>query len=266
MEFKIPKELKGQELTNFLVNKRQELTDNVCQDPEELEKFVRMWNTNGLRNYSFNNIVLAFFQYPEMQMLAGFKKWKTLGRTVKKGEKAIRIVAPKVRKFKNDEDEEEYRITGWMYVNVFDIGQTEGKDIDFGHTDMVQGEADFKVISKISKLPVKVEYHGTSNGYCNKRGIGVAPKENEASMVATFLHEEAHNRLGHIGNKDISVEASEVEAETVAYIVCGYLGLENEKSQYYVGHWNGEGQELKGRGKNILTVAEGMIKDINALA
>lgn len=259
----IPKDLKGKELTGWLVAKRDELMDNLCQDPEQIEKFVNLWNGNlQLHSYSINNIILAFFQYPKMSMLAGYKKWMKLGRQVKKGEKAIKILAPMVRKYKNKEEEDEYRIGGWRYVNVFDINQTEGENLDFGHPELIKGEIPFETVAEVSPLPVTVEYYGTSNGVLTDKEIRVASKDNEASMVATLIHEMGHYYLGHPGNEELDRPTKEVEAETVSYMVTSYLGMENEKSQYYIGGWNGCSDKLKGRGTKIVKAAEQIIKSL----
>ncbi|ADZ10378.1 hypothetical protein Metbo_2163 [Methanobacterium lacus] len=267
MVFKIPKELKGKELTAFLVEQRDLLADSMVQDPEQLEKFVQMWEGNlGLHEYSFNNIILAWLQHGQVSMLAGFRKWQSLGRTVIKGEKAIKILAPLTRKIKDKESEEDdYVITGWRYVNVFDVSQTEGEELEFGHSDKVVGNVCFDDLKKISPLPVIVEYAGTSNGNVTKDRVLVSPKENQAAMVATLIHEMGHYKLGHL-ESDFDKETKEVEAETVSFIVTSYLGLKNEKSKYYVGSWNGSGEKLRGRGKNIIAVAEAIIKDINSLS
>ena len=55
-------------------------------------------------------------------------------------------------------------ITGWRYVNVFDINQTEGDELQFGHSDKVTGDISFDQLKLLSPLPVIVEYSGTSNG------------------------------------------------------------------------------------------------------
>lgn len=266
MVLEIPKELKGKELTAFLVEQRDRLADDICQNPFEIEKFVQMWDSNlNLHDYSFNNLILAQLQYSKVSMLAGFKKWQSLGRTVIKGEKAIKVLAPLTRKIKDKEnDEESYIITGWRYVNTFDIAQTEGDELEFGHSDKVTGDICFDSIKNISPLPVVVEYAGTSNGNITKERILVVPKYNEASMVASFLHELAHYRLGHI-ESELDKETKEVEAETVSFIVTSYLGLKNEKSQYYIGSWNGQGDNLIGKGSKLISVSESIIKDINAL-
>lgn len=266
MSLQIPSELKGKDLTAYLVEQRDILADSVVQDPEQLEKFVQMWDSNlGMHEYSFNNLILAWLQYSKVSMLAGFKKWQSLGRTVIKGEKAIKVLAPMTRKIKDREsDEETYIITGWRYVNVFDVGQTQGENLDFGHSDKITGDISFDSIKNISPLPIIFEYSGTSSGNITKNRILIAPKDNEAAQVATLVHEVAHYKLGHL-ESDLGKEAKEVEAETVSFIVTTYLGLKNEKSKYYIGSWNGSGAELKGRGKNIIAVAEAIIRDINAL-
>ena len=78
MVLEIPK-LKGKELTAFLVEQRDLLADSVCQDPEQLENFVKMWDGSlGMHDYSFNNLILAWLQYSKVSMMAGYKKWQSL--------------------------------------------------------------------------------------------------------------------------------------------------------------------------------------------
>ena len=266
MSLEIPKELKGKELTAYLVEQRDKLADSVVQDPEQLEKFVQMWDSSlGMHEFSFNNLILAWLQYSKVSMLAGFKKWQTLGRTVIKGEKAIKVLAPLTRRIKDQKsDEDKYIITGWRYVNVFDVNQTDGENLDFGHSNNVIGDVSFDMIKNISPLPVKVEYSGTSSGNITEDRILVAPKDNQAAMVATLIHEISHYKLGHLESY-LDKETKEIEAESVSFIVTSYLGLKNEKSKYYIGSWNGSGNKLKERGKNIIAVAETIIRDINEL-
>lgn len=259
-------ELKGNELRNYLVEQRDMLADRICQDPDELEKFVKLWDNNlGLHSYSINNCILAWMQYPQVSMLAGYKKWQSLGRQVMRGKKAIRILAPMKMKIRDKESEQEkYIIKGFRIVNVFDVNMTDGENLEFGHSDQVQGDIKFEEIKKISPLPVVVKYSGTSNGSVNPERILVAPKDNEAAMVATLLHEIAHYKLGHL-KSDLDRETKEVEAETVSYITCSALGMKNEKARFYVGTWNGSEEKLKGRGKKIISVAEEILREINQL-
>ncbi|KAF5036119.1 hypothetical protein DSECCO2_578410 [anaerobic digester metagenome] len=263
----INRQLKGKELSAFLVDKLDELADNLCQDPEKLVEFVELWSSNlRLHEYSINNIILAWTQYPQISMLSGFRKWLSLGRTVRKGERAIRILAPITRKVKDKEsDEDIYLVKGFRYVNVFDVNQTEGENLDFGHPEMVQGEISFDKIKQISPLPVVVKYSGTSNGNVNKDRILVAPKDNEAAMVATLIHEIAHYKLGHVGN-DLDKAIKEIMAEGISHIVTRYLGLENVKSYYYIRSWSSSSKELRGQGKKIISTAEAIIREIESLS
>lgn len=267
-KLEIPKEIRGRELTEYLVDTMSELTDSIVQDPQKIERFITLWSGNlGLHNYSIGNCILAFFQYPQLSMLAGFKKWLSLGRNVRKGEKAIRILAPLTRKVKDKETEEEFHVLkGFKYVNVWDINQTEGANIDFGHQKMVKGQSkvSFQELKKIAPLPVEVRYVGTSNGNISAKRIVIAPKDNENSQICTLLHEIAHYKLGHLGS-DLDKETKEVEAETISHILAAYLGMDNEKSKYYVGAWNGSEDKLRGRGKHLISVAESIIRSIQSL-
>jgi len=267
MEFKIPEDKRGAELSAFLADTLEELADNICQDPQKIEEFVELWSSNlNLHEYSINNVVLAYYQFPKLSMLAGFRKWQSLGRNIVKGSKAIKLIAPVTRKITDKTTNEDiYIVKGFRYVNVFDVNQTEGENLDFGHPEMVKGDVSFDKIKQISPLPVVVKYSGTSNGNVNKDRILVAPKDNEAAMVATLIHEIAHYKLGHVGS-DLDKALKEIMAEGVSYIVTKYLGLNNEKSYYYIRSWSSSTKELRGQGKKVISVAESIIRDIEALS
>ena len=148
MVLEIPKELKGKYLTAFLVEKLDELADDICQNEGQLKTFIKKWN-GGFHSYSFNNIILSWLQRPDFTLLAGYKSWKGRGRQVKKGERAIRILAPMVKKIKEDNGDETMIIRGFRLVSVFDIAQTEGEEIEeLGCPDLVSGDFDFETIVK----------------------------------------------------------------------------------------------------------------------
>ena len=266
---KIPK-LKGQALTNFLVDKLDELADNICQNERQLLEFVNKWH-NGFHSYSFNNTILAWIQRPDFTLLAGYKSWIGHGRQVKAGQKSIRILAPMIKKIKEEDKDDESRIIrGFRTVSVFDIAQTEGDEVEVGCSDLVSGNFDFETIVKASPVPVLIRYLGISNGSTDGNCIKISPKKNEAAMVATLIHEIAHVMLGHCESSSTLFESEdksvkEIEAETVSFIVSSFLGLENNKSRLYIGNWGGNKEELKGRGKKIIAVSESIIKQIEAI-
>jgi len=242
-----------------------ELARNVVEDKEKLESFVQNW-TKGFYNYSMNNMLLIKSQKPEATLVAGYKQWtEKYNRKVNRGEKAIWIIAPRVwKKKKENENGEKEEITR-IYFNpipVFDISQTSGEPVEVGNPHMVTGDTKLEDFTKISKCEVKIEDRGLSNGATDGKTIWLTPKENEASMVATFIHEEAHVRLKHTENETKTSDVKEIEAEAVSYIVTKYFGLKNRKSKYYIGNWAEDKKKLEIDAPKILSVAESIIKDV----
>lgn len=266
----IPKGLKGKALSEFLVNKLDELADSICQDPDELEKFVKRWN-NGFHSYSLNNVILAWIQKPDFTLLAGYKSWEKRGRQVRKGERAIRILAPMTKKIKKEDDEDVYIVRGFRPVSIFDISQTDGAPIDVGCSDLIRGDVDFDTLVKAAPVPVHIKDLGLSNGNTNGKEINITPKKNQASMCATLVHEWSHIALLHCEDSNILFETEErsvkeIEAETVSYIVTSCLGLENNKSRLYIGSWGANKEELQTRGRKIISVSESILRCIASLS
>jgi hypothetical protein len=226
----------------------------------------------GFHNYSLNNILLIWLQRPKFSLISGYKDWQKRGRQVKAGEKSIRILAPMIKKIKEDSGDETMIIRGFRTVSVFDVSQTEKltdeeEEIEVGCPHLISGNFDFGTIVKASPVPVLIRHLGISNGNTNGANIKIAPKKNKAAMVSTAIHEWAHIALGHCESSGTLFEsedksAKEIEAETVSFIVSSFLGLENNKSRLYIGNWGGNKDELKGRGKKIVAVAESIIKRI----
>lgn len=263
---RIDRNLKGANLTKFLTAKLDEFADNICQDPDEILQFCKRWN-NGFHNYSFNNLILAWIQCPGFTLLAGYRAWQKRKRQVQKGERAIRILAPLQKKIIDEDDEEAFILTGFRPVSVFDISQTEGEELDIGCSELIQGNVNFKSIIKSSPVPVKIKHLGLANGNTNGQVINLSPKKNKAAMTATLIHEISHIELRHCERTGVLFEtedksAKEIEAETCSYIVCNFLGIENNKSRLYVGNWGATAEELKGRGKTIVAAAEKIIRRI----
>lgn len=269
MSLEIPK-LKGKELTKFLTEKLDELADNLCQDPEQLLEFVKKWN-NGFHSYSMCNTLLAIVQRPDFTLLSGYNDWKRRGRQVKKSERAIRILAPMVKKIKDENEDETLIIRGFRPVSVFDVSQTEGEELEeVGCPDLVSGNFEFETIVKACPVPILIRHLGLTNGQTDGNTIKITPKKNEAAMVNSALHEWSHVALGHCESSGTLFEsedrsAKEIEAESANFIISSVLGLENNKSRLYIGNWGGNKEELQGRGKKIISVAESIIKDINTV-
>ena len=244
--------------------------------------------------YSSGNIMLILQQMPTATRVASFKMWKEqFNRMVKKGEKSIRIFAPievkvKVETQKTDPttkayirdkdgniitEEQEIKQQRFKLVPVFDVSQTDGDPLP-QLTEYLTGNIEdyntfFKVLKTISPLPVGFEEMPESKrGYCIP-GEKIAIREGMSEMqtISTFVHELAHAAM-HDNNADLdavrSRAAEEIEAESVAYVVCQKFGIDTApKSFGYLVSWaRGDLEKFKQSLGRIQKTASGMIDKI----
>lgn len=251
-------------------------------------------------NYSFNNTLLIAMQMPDASLVAGFHKWKKeLGRTVKKGEKAIQILAPapykkKVLMTKIDPNihqpvlgkdgtpvKEEKEITGpaFKVVPVFDVSQTEGREIPTIGVHELTGSVEqypafLAAIKQTSPVPVDFEHIRTgARGYYHQveHRIVINFGMSDLQNLKTLIHEIAHARL-HAIDQDNPPEnrpdryTKEVQAESVAYTVCQHYGLDTSDYSFaYIAGWS-EGKELpelKASLETIRSASHELIADID---
>jgi antirestriction protein ArdC len=199
--------------------------------------------------YSLHNVLLIASQKPSASYVAGFRTWNELGRFVKKGEKGIMIVAPIVRRKADDEDERgetSYNIAGFRAAYVFDISQTDGKELP--QIGVVQGDPcaySDKLRRFATEQGISVEYsedivpaRGTSYG----GRIAILPGQSAAEEFSTLAHELAHELL-HRGDRraTTSKRIRETEAEATAFVVCHGAGLATgSAASDYIQLWNGD--------------------------
>ncbi len=177
--------------------------------------------------YSFGNVVLIAAQYPDASRVTGFNAWKQLGRSVKKGEKAIWILAPLVTRKATEPDEEaETRraVRGFEYVPVFDLSQTEGEELPAA-CNKLEGDESTACFGHLTDVARSIGYsveithlRGDTNGDCtfDLRRIRIEAGNAPAQRVKTLAHEIAHALL-HVGSHDRPL--AELEAESTAYMV-----------------------------------------------
>jgi hypothetical protein len=182
--------------------------------------------------------------------VAGFHKWKDLGRQVCKGEKGIVILAPIVRRIATQAEEEEERLFGFRTAHVFDISQTAGKDLPaFAEVHGDPGEHLARLHKALTVSGIELRYSnqmgsalGLSRGGCIEVKQGLP----EAEEFAVLVHEWAHELLHHQkGDEQRSKTVLETEAEAVAFVVCKSVGLEtNTASSDYIQLYNGKRETL----------------------
>lgn len=238
----------------------EELTELLQTGLEEYatsEKYRDLLRVMSLfHNYSVNNCLLIALQCPHASYVAGYTSWRNnFHRQVKKGEKAIRIISPVKYKKKNEEDEEEERI-GFKSASVFDISSTVQIDsmepVTIGVEDLqghVENYKDFlDAFQSVSPVPVDFRlFDGDARGYYSdaEKIIVIQDGMTERQSVKTLVHEIAHAML-HTKEKlqehKKDRKQKELEAESVAYIVCEHYGFDSEDYSFpYIVGWGGTG-------------------------
>jgi antirestriction protein ArdC len=201
-------------------------------------------------SYSAGNTLLIWSQMPEATHVAGFHKWKDLGRQVRKGEKGIVILAPIVRRIATKTEEEEERLFGFKTAHVFDISQTAGKDLPaFAEVHGNPGEHLNRLHTALADSGIELRYSnqlgsalGLSRGGCIEVKQGLA----EAEEFSVLVHEWAHEILHHQkGVEHRSKTVLETEAEAVSFVVCKTVGLDtNTASSDYIQLYDGKKETL----------------------
>lgn len=215
--------------------------------------------------FSSYNWQLIYEQCPNATKLAGYVQWKRdFNRHVKKGEKAIRILAPRFG---------EGGMRGFKEVCIFDISQTEGEELPDGHIpwhnlygDCKNYDLLFNALVSASPLPVEFEkLKGCDGICCHGRRIALNIGMSQSQNLLTLVHEITHELLHKESKADKNTK--EVEAESVAYSVCSYFGIDSSKNSFgYVADWSKDKQLdiLRSSLETITKTANKIISDVSS--
>ena len=229
-------------------------------------------------HYSFGNCILIAMQRPNASMVAGFHRWKQLGRSVKKGEKGIAILAPLVyrQKAANDDqsadeaqdESKSRRLRGFKVVHIFDVSQTEGAELpEFSRIDGDPGEYIDKIRALIAAQQLALSYEDLTpgnDGVSKGGSIVIANGLEPANHFAVLVHELAHELL-HRGERRVETtrKMRETEAEAVAYVVCKSIGLQTgTRSSDYIQLYAGDDDLLMHSLEHIQRVASFLIAEL----
>ena len=242
----------------------------------DLEKYQAYLRTvSRFHRYSVNNQMLIFAQCPHATLVAGYQKWQNqFSRHVLRGEKGITIIAPtpykiKVEQKKLDPDtkqplldadgktiteEKEVQIPMFRPVKVFDVSQTDGEPLPEQVKSPVAEltgnvehyEAFMDALKLVSPVPIEIKPLSSNlDGFFSpsKQSITLREGMSEVQTVCAAVHEIAHSKLHNYARqpdsqpKDSSTE--EMEAESIAYTVCAYFGIETSANSFgYVATWS----------------------------
>lgn len=247
---------------------------------------------SSFHNYSFNNSLLIYYQSKKLgftpTMVKGFQTWKKDGRFVKKGAKALQIFAPVPTKYKKEvenedgtKEEKEVEYLSFKPTYVFDISQTEGAEVPHITNELLVKVDNFEslinLLIELSPCPVKFENIQASNvyGYYDlvKNYIAVKNGIGETQAVKTLIHEISHAVMHNRkiqGLENITKEDREIQAESVAYIISNYLGLETSGYSFgYVASYVGNKEKIENFQKNLKIIqfcANALIEKLEKLA
>ena len=247
-----------------------------------LEVQSRFWE------YSYNNCLLIASQRPDATQVMGYGNkegttgWKSIGRQVKKGEKAIKIFFPKFGKVTNPETGEEERgLVGFGLGNVFDVAQTEGEPLPerppiYENTDRTEVSEALNL--KLARFAINEgircetkEYPGRSNGYFSAmtrppeiviRKTAVDPLS--VQKTKTLAHEVSHYVAGH--GWDTNRPHAELVAEASSFGIMHHYGLDSGGYSFaYLANWGADREKLKAGLLEIQQTAQAIIRGVEGI-
>lgn len=227
---------------------------------------------SAFHNYSLGNIMAAAFQCAargiDLAPISSYKSWLEKGRQVKKGEKAIYLCMPITIKGKRENiegDGEEFSFSRFIWRNNwFVLSQTEGDDYV---NEIVT--ADWCKETALANLGITEgtfkHYNGNCQGYASSTSIAINPLAEYPHK--TRFHELAHIVLGHTKEETmtdtevLTRDVKEVEAESVAYILCSILSLPGlDESRGYIQSWLSSASISEKSAQKIFSAADKILK------
>lgn len=276
-----------------------EQLEKSIQDFMESEKYKTFLSSMAkFHNYSLNNQILIAVQKPDSTLCAGYTTWQKQNRYVKKGEKGIRIIcpAPYKKEYLKDvidkttgkpellpdgrtKQEIVQKVIPFFKVGyVYDISQTEGQPLpeiaDILEGDLDEGLKSLKeAMLQVSPVPVRFQpIDGEANGFYSPATgeIVVDSTLSEKQSLKTLIHETAHAILHNpeTASSQSTRETKEVEAESVAYVVCQYFCLDTSDYSFgYIAGWSSgkEVPELRASLENIRNTSNEIISNVEQI-
>lgn len=278
----------------------QILNENIQEliKPEKFREAMKLMA--HMRNYSSNNMLLIGSQRPDATIVMGYNEWKKVGRQVRKGEQAIKILAPLVKKTEVEKTdpktgqaiivdgkpvkEEKKGLVGYRAVNVFDVSQTDGKELALPRYIVAEALKEDQYMSKLyqdykaflneNRLPVTEEpARDKEKGYyhIDEHKIVISNDiegDTDSRKFKTLIHEYAHSSLHGKGAdfSGVSRSYAEVQAESVAFVVSHYYGLDTgDVSNGYIAQWGKNPELIREAITEIQEISNTIIDEINSL-
>lgn len=253
----------------------RELTDRIDARVERLAAQLAAGASTDLltfmrfsarfHSYSLNNQLLIWLQAPTAKHVAGFHAWRALGRSVRKGARAVRILSPVLALDRDaaplENGRRPQKLVGFRYASVFADYDTEGDPLPAAAFLVVQGgdEGTHELLrTLVSACPVRVEWEkgqgNTAHGWTDGSKIVLNSEKcasEPAHAVRVFFHEWAHvvlhfqgegKRPGDLPDR----QTRELEADACAYVLSSFHGIEAAPQVAdYITTWGGNADRLR---------------------
>jgi hypothetical protein len=264
---------KAEVLTEQIDDALDALKDQLAQGHTEaylevLDFYSKFWK------YSLGNSILIAQQKPKASLVAGFKKWRELGFTVKHGEPGLAIRAPWLRKHTDPETGEiEQRLIGYLVTYVWDISQTAEYPLKQAPTIFKPVPGSWYALYEhlllytmangvaVTNDPMPHGIHGmysNSHIYVNER---LEPYYKVATCIHEYVHHVAHGKPEL--REGLTRDQREWEAESCVYVICKCLGIEHETARDYLLSYHFTTEDLEGSIKKIQGLVKQVMKDLD---
>jgi len=250
-----PTDREAPAMTSKTEQLREPLTDGVAALIDSEQWAAMLAATAKSHCYSANNQLLILLQAPQATRVAGFRRWQSLGRQVRKGEKGIAILAPCLyRPSKTSTAAQEHntstasnsdgettgprsagQLRGMRVGHVFALSQTDGEPLAEITPEPLTGAAPAAMWAALAE---QVGAHGYriergecrgANGYTDPAGrlVRIRADIAEAMAARVLAHELAHLECGHCEHGSYRCRGRrEVQAESVAWLISAHFGLD----------------------------------------
>jgi hypothetical protein len=217
---------------------------------QRLEQYLAF--TARFHRYSLNNQMLIYLQCPQARYVVGYRGWQKLGYQVARGEKAIRILAPRPYQQANPETGEKEERMYFVSVSVFDASQlanVRDKPLPVFFTPLADDQQELynrlcQVVTE-DGIAVSEQTLGREQGYSGGGRIAVREGQDSRNKVLTLLHEYVHELLHwNAKGREQPLQVKECHAEAVSYVVAHHFGIHNPFSADYLQHWGTTSKEL----------------------
>jgi hypothetical protein len=243
---------------------------------EEFRRYLAF--SARFHHYSARNCLLILWQRPDASRVAGYRKWQEMGRQVRRGEEAIRILAPVSRTVEDEGTGEKARIlVGFRVASVFDVSQTDGEPMpEAPRAENLDPDDPADVSSRVyggllwlcEAEGVPVDLTDLAPGYYGsyhhkERRIVLNRALCEVERATTLAHEVTHHLLHRQDDGATTKAIRETEAEGVAFAVFSYFGFDTSRFSFaYVSRYAGEPEVLTAALDRIQKAAYRMIEAV----